>query len=76
MNTQLPAAYACLDVAEQVLIGRNLECRGSVRPGNGKCTVRFDAGEVRDRPSFCRDVTVAPDARDMAAPERESGKSQ
>ena len=76
MNPQLAAAHACLDVVEQVLIGRNLECHRRVRPGNGKCTVRFDTGEVGNYPSVCRDVTVAPDARYVAAPERESSKGQ
>ena len=76
MNPQFPATNACFDVTEQVLIGRNLECRGCVRPGNRECAVRLDAGEVRDRPGFCRNVTVAPDARDVAAPEGERGKGQ
>ena len=76
MNPQLTAVHACLDVAEQVLVGRNLARRGRVRPVNGECAVRLDAGEVRDRPGFCRNVTVPPDARDVAAPECERGKGQ
>ena len=76
MNPQFPATNACLDVTEQVLIGRNLECRGCVRPGNRECAVRLDAGEVWYRPRFCDDVAVASDAREVATPERESGKGQ
>ena len=75
MNPQLAAAHACLNMAEQVLIGRNLECHRRVRPGKGKSTVRFDTGKVRNRPNFCRDVTVPSDA-DVAASERESSKDQ
>ena len=75
MNPQLAATHACLNVAEQVLIGRNLECHRRVRPGNGKCTVHFDTGKVRDRPNFCRDVAVPSDT-DVAASKRESSKDQ
>ena len=76
MNPQLPAIDARLNVAEQILIGRNLQSRGRVRPGNGEGAVRFHAREVSDGTGFRDDVAVPLDARDVAAPQGESGKGQ